>query len=89
MRDLPSGQHFQPELLRHLYDVLFHITKGKAHDLIATDGMETLADGQLALVMIKEVVSPVDQHHAREFTQAVALFADLRASILLRLISGW
>jgi hypothetical protein len=32
-RDLPSGQYFQPELLRHPYDVLFLIRKGKAHDL--------------------------------------------------------
>ena len=72
-RNLPPGQYFQPELLRHLYDVLNLITKGKAHGLITTDGMETIADGRLALVMINEVVSPFDQHRARELTQAVAM----------------
>jgi hypothetical protein len=53
--------------------VLYLITKGKAHGLITTDSMETLADGRLALVMINEVVSPFDQHRARELTQAVAM----------------
>ena len=72
-RDLPPGQYFQTDLLRHLYDVLYLITKGKAHGLITTDSMETLADGRLALVMINEVVSPFDQHRARELTQAVAM----------------
>lgn len=71
-QDLPPGQYFQTELLRHLYDVLYLITKGKAHGLITTDSMEALADGRLALVMINEVVSPVDQHRGRELTKAVA-----------------
>jgi hypothetical protein len=73
LRDLPPGQYFQTELLRHLYDVLYLITKGKAHGLIITDSMETLADERLALVMINEVVSPFDQHRVRELTQAVTM----------------
>jgi hypothetical protein len=56
-----------------LYDVLFLITKGKAHGLITTDSMEALSDGRLALVMINEVVSPFDHHRVRELTQAVAM----------------
>jgi hypothetical protein len=45
-RDLPPGQYFQAELLRHLYDVLFLTNKGKVHGLITADSMEALADGR-------------------------------------------
>jgi hypothetical protein len=72
-RDLPPGQNFQADLLRHLYNVLFLITKGKVHGLITTESMEALAGGRLALVMVDEVVSPFDHHRARELTQAVAM----------------